>query len=202
MHRRVLVCRVMQGELTHFQCCMISCHSVVLSQISCMSRWFQARPAQTKMVWIIVCICARTHDTGCSFEVIFMKFTWLMRVHPWVNHIVFENNPPNRTTKIGENVPPKPVFRLSCSPYEIFWAKDLKTVFCTPFSTEKVILIFVVRRSYTSKNGHVPKNYFSGLFWKILFFRKNFLTIPNFLSNTIAPSLYLTKNQPFCNLNC
>ncbi len=29
------------------------------------------------------------HDTGRSFEPIFMKFTWLVRVHPWVIPIVF-----------------------------------------------------------------------------------------------------------------
>ncbi len=28
------------------------------------------------------------HNTGRSFEPIFMKFTWLVRVHPWVNIII------------------------------------------------------------------------------------------------------------------
>ncbi len=31
-------------------------------------------------------------DSGRSLEQIFMKITRLMRVHPWVNPIVFENN--------------------------------------------------------------------------------------------------------------
>ncbi len=36
---------------------------------------------------------------------IFMKFTWLVRVHSWVTPIVFGNNRPNRTTYMGKNVP-------------------------------------------------------------------------------------------------
>ncbi len=36
-------------------------------------------------------LCVRTYSTRTSFELIFMKFACLMRVHPWVNHIVFEN---------------------------------------------------------------------------------------------------------------
>ncbi len=46
----------------------------------------------------------RSYDTGRSFEPIFMKFTWLVRVHSWVNPIVFGNNRPNRTTDMKENV--------------------------------------------------------------------------------------------------
>ncbi len=57
-------------------------------------------------------ICIRTHDTGRSFEPIFMKFTWLVRVHSRVNPIVFGNNRPNRTTDVGENVAPELVFRV------------------------------------------------------------------------------------------
>ncbi len=47
------------------------------------------------------------------FDPIFMKFRWLVRVHSWVNPIVFGNSLPNRTTTdMGENVPPKRVFRV------------------------------------------------------------------------------------------
>ncbi len=55
------------------------------------------------------------------------------------------NSRPNRTTDIGEDVPPRPVFRLSFSRYEFLWGKNLQTVFDTPFSTKKVIFIFVVK---------------------------------------------------------
>ncbi len=54
----------------------------------------------------------RSYDSGRSSDPIFMKFTWLVRVHSWVNLIVFGNDRPNKTTDMGENVPPKPVFRV------------------------------------------------------------------------------------------
>ncbi len=57
-------------------------------------------------------IYIRSYNTGRSFDPILMKFTWLVRVHSWVNPIVFRNSRPNRTTDMGENVPPKPVFRV------------------------------------------------------------------------------------------
>ncbi len=47
-----------------------------------------------------------------NFELIFMRFTWLLRMYSWVNPIVFENNWPNRTTNMVENVSPKPVFQV------------------------------------------------------------------------------------------
>ncbi len=49
----------------------------------------------------------RSYDAGRSFDPIFMKFTWLVRVHSWVSPIVFGNNRPNRTTDMGENVSTK-----------------------------------------------------------------------------------------------
>ncbi len=52
------------------------------------------------------------HDTGHSFDPNFMKFSWLMRIHSWVNPIVFGNSRANRTTDMGENVFPKPVLRV------------------------------------------------------------------------------------------
>ncbi len=55
-------------------------------------------------------VCVRSYDTSRSFELIFMKFTRLVRVHPWVNPIVFGNNQPNRTTDMGENVPQNQFF--------------------------------------------------------------------------------------------
>ncbi len=69
-------------------------------------------PDYESAMLIYLYICIRSYDTGRSFDPIFMKFTWLMRVHSWVNPIVFGNNRPNRTTDMGENVPPKPVFRV------------------------------------------------------------------------------------------
>ncbi len=55
--------------------------------------------------------------------------------------------------------------RLIVSPmHDFFKGKNLKTVFGTPFLTEKVILIIVIRPLVSLKN------YFSRLFWKIFFF--------------------------------
>ncbi len=58
-------------------------------------------------VCVCVCVCKRSYDTGDtgrSFDPIFMKFACLVRVHSWVNPIVFGHNRPNRTTYMGENV--------------------------------------------------------------------------------------------------
>ncbi len=99
-------------------------------------------------------LCTRTYDTGASFELIFMKFTCLVRVHPWVNPIVFGNNQPNRIADVGENVAPKPAFWLSFSRDGIFYG----------------INFFVVRRLLCLKNGRVPQNFFCGYFEKYVFF--------------------------------
>ncbi len=59
----------------------------------------------------------RSYDTGRSFDPIIMKFTRLVQVHySWVNRIVYENKLPNRTTDIGENMPPNQFFgfKLDC----------------------------------------------------------------------------------------
>ncbi len=84
-------------------------------------------------------------DTGRIFEPIFMKFTWLVWLHTWVNQIFFGNNQSNRTTDMEENVPPKLVFWLSFSPYGVFWGKNFKVVFGSPFPIEKIIFIFFVQ---------------------------------------------------------
>ncbi len=63
-------------------------------------------------IYIHIYACIRSYDTVRSVDPIFMKLTWLVRVHSWVNPIVFGNNRPNRTTDMGENVPPKPIFRV------------------------------------------------------------------------------------------
>ncbi len=48
-------------------------------------------------------------STRRSFEPIFMRFAWLVWVHPWVNRTVVRNKRPNATIHMGENMPPKPV---------------------------------------------------------------------------------------------
>ncbi len=45
------------------------------------------------------------HDTDCSFEPILMKFTWLMRVHTWVNTIFLETIGPTEPPIWGKMCP-------------------------------------------------------------------------------------------------
>ncbi len=64
-------------------------------------------------------------------------------------------------------------FSVFIQPYVVFRGKNFKTVFGTLFSTENIILIFVIQRPplpVHSKMVMHPKNYFLWLFWKILFF--------------------------------
>ncbi len=57
----------------------------------------------------------------------------------------FENNQSNRTTDMGENVPPKTSFLAVIPPVGVFGGKNLKAVFGTPFPIEKVVPIFVIQ---------------------------------------------------------
>ncbi len=91
-----------------------------------------------------------------------------MRVRTWVNLIFLETIVP--VEPYGDNVPPKQVFWLSFSQYGGFCGKNLKAIFDTPFPTENVIFVFVVRQPIYWKMVVSHKNYFSQLFWKILFF--------------------------------
>ncbi len=120
-------------------------------------------------------LCTRTYNTGASFELISMKFACLMRVHPWVNSIVFGNNRPHRTTNMGENVPPKPVFCFHSAGMEFFMEKTYKQ-YLVPHSPQKKFSPFLSSNVYfASKMVMSPKKYFSRLFWKIwFFFWKNF----------------------------
>ncbi len=75
-------------------------------------------------LYMYVCICIRSYDTGRIFEPIFMKFTWLVRIHSWVNPIVFGNNRSNRTTYMGKNVPQNQVFGFKSDGMGFFEKKN------------------------------------------------------------------------------
>ncbi len=91
------------------------------------------------------------HNTHYCFEPIFIKFTWLVWIHPWVKLTVFENNRLNRTTNIGDNVLQNLVLRLSFRQYGFFEEeKNLKIVFSTLFPVEIVRFTFVVRCLFLS----------------------------------------------------
>ncbi len=115
----------------------------------------------------------RSYDTGRSFDPIFTKFTWLMRVHPWVNPIVFGNNRPNRTTYMGENVPQNQYFGFKLDGMGFFEKKNLKTIFGTPFTKKEVIFISVVRPPPSLKKVTPLKKFFRLYFGKYCFFRKS-----------------------------
>ncbi len=94
----------------------------------------------------IYILCIKTHDTGCSFGPIFMKFTWLVRVHPWVNPTAFGNNWPNKTTDM-ENVPPKTSFLGLSQTVRCFWGKKWK-LYSVPH--------FPKKRLYSLLSSNVP----------------------------------------------
>ncbi len=109
----------------------------------------------------------------CSFEPIFIKINATgAGPHMHKSHC-FGNNWPNRKTDKGEKVPPKPVFWVNFRRYELFWGKNLKTIFGYPFFAEKVIFIFVVRRPIPSKMVMPPKIFFAIILENIVFFWKN-----------------------------
>ncbi len=93
-------------------------------------------------LYTYIFICIRSYNTGRSFEPIFMKFTRFVRVLSWMTPIIFGNNRPNRTTDMGENVPPKPIFWVWVSRYGDFWEKNYKTVIGTPFPEKMLFLLF------------------------------------------------------------
>ncbi len=76
-------------------------------------------------------------DKDRSFEVIFMKFTWLVQVHTWVNIIFFLTIGPIEPLT-WKNGPQNFFFFfwLSFSRYGVFWVKKFKAVVGTPFPIE------------------------------------------------------------------
>ncbi len=83
---------------------------------------------------------------------------WCQPKHGWTL-FCFGNNQSNRTTDMGENMPPKLVFWLSFSWYGGFWGKNFEAVFGTPFPIIKVIH-FCHPASHSVKNGYAAKNIF------------------------------------------
>ncbi len=78
----------------------------------------------------------------------------------------FGNNRPNRITDMGENMPLKLVFWLSFRRYKLFWRKNFKIIFGTPFSIEKVI--------FPLKMAMPPKKMLNKKYSKPHFLQKRF----------------------------
>ncbi len=116
-------------------------------------------------------------DTGRSFETIFMKFTWWVPIHQWVNPIVFGNNRPNRTTGMGENVPPKPVFCIYLTG-TCFFEEQSSKLYSVPHFAQKRLYSFLSSDApFPRKWSCPPKSFFCSYVGKGFFFffllRKN-----------------------------
>ncbi len=111
------------------------------------------------------------HDTGSSFQLIFMKCTWLVRVNTWVNPIIFLFFFNNRFNEhwYGRKCALKTGLLAFIQPVWIFWRKNFKAVSRTLFSIKRFY-------SFLSSDTPIPwkmvmsaKIFFSRLFWKMLF---------------------------------
>ncbi len=113
-------------------------------------------------------VCMRTHDTSCSFEPIFMKFTWSVRsTHGWT--LLFLQTIGSIKPQIwGKMWPQNQFFCILVRRYG-FLKKKLENCIRYLISQKKVILIFVVRRHVPQK-WHAPKIIFHGYFGKFWFF--------------------------------
>ncbi len=119
------------------------------------------------LIYLYVFICVRMrHDIGRSFEPIFVQFTWLVRVHTWVNTVVFRNNRPWRTTDMGGKSDPKQVFQLLFSQYGFFWGGKNPKPYSVPHFG-KVILIFVDQHPLSWKMVIHQKLFFMAILEKI-----------------------------------
>ncbi len=122
--------------------------------------------------WIRIHNVNTTHDTGRSFKLIFMKFIWLVRVHSWVNTIVWKQSA-LKNRRYGRKCASEASFLGLSQTVCGFLRKKLTNCIQYPISTpptpQKVIFTFVVGRPVPLKNN------FSLLFWKIMFFSKKLL---------------------------
>ncbi len=106
--------------------------------------------------FVITTIYKRSDDTGRSFDPIFMKFTWLVWVHSWVNPIVFGNNSPNRTANMGEMCPQNWFFGFKSNGMG-FLRKKLKNCIWYPIYQKKGCINFCRPSSRSLKNGDAPQ---------------------------------------------
>ncbi len=66
------------------------------------------------------------YNRGRSFKPIFMNFTWLVRVHSWVNPTIFWKQLAQQNHRYGEKCAPKTSFSGLSQTYRVFWEKTLK----------------------------------------------------------------------------
>ncbi len=98
---------------------------VLLKLISSCSFLCQMDLTSVEKNFYYIYLCIKAHDTGCSFELIFMKFAWLMWIYPWVNLIAFGNNRPNITTEMVKVCPQNRLFNFHSTGMGFFEEKIL-----------------------------------------------------------------------------
>ncbi len=115
-----------------------------------------------------------------------------------LNFFFFGNNRCNTTTEKGENVSPKLVFWLSFSRYGVFWGKNFKAVFGTPFPIKKVIFILSSNSPFLEKWSCTQKLFIAVILENIVFFLEKWLhekySKPHFLQKSLL--IFVVRHTP------
>ncbi len=129
-------------------------------------------------------MCARTHAhtyiyvqectiPGRSFQKIFMKFTWSVRVHPWGNPICFYKQSAQQNHLHGGKCPRKTSFPIFIQPVWGFLREKLQNSIRYPISHRKGYIHFCHPTPPSLKKCHVPvKFFFTVILENIVFFEK------------------------------
>ncbi len=97
------------------------------------------------------------HNTGCIFEPIFIKFTWFLRVHIWMNFFFFlRNNRFNRTTDMGGKCARKTGFLDFFEPVSGFLRKKYQSCNRYTFLHRKGYIHFFRLTPQPLKNCSLP----------------------------------------------
>ncbi len=129
-------------------------------------------------------ICIRTHDSDRSFEPIFMKFTRLVRLPPWVTPIVFGNKRLN-------GIAPKTGFLAFIPPVWAFLRKKLKHSIRYFIFHRKSYIHFCPPKMILPPPPKKNK-YIWLLLWKILFC---FFFFEKLLNEKYSKPLFLFKKR-------
>ncbi len=101
-----------------------------------------------------------------------MKFTWFVRVYPRVNPIVFGKKPPNRTTDMGENVPPNLFLDFNSAGMGFSEENTSKQYSVSDFPLKKLYSFLSSDSPFPGKWSCPQKFFFSVILENIVFFVK------------------------------
>ncbi len=99
--------------------------------------------------------------TGLSFEPIFMRFTWLVRVHIKVNSYFLGGTIGPIEPLIWGKCAPKSGFMAFIQLVWSFLKNKISKLYSVPHFPLKRLYSFCCPTSHFLKNGHTPKNFFS-----------------------------------------